>query len=399
MTTWTGKAALAAILLALAGPLSGAGAAFADETAPPALGASPPAISVVRAEVRSIAESIAVTGTMVPREEVQVGVDIEGMKIDELLVDAGDVVVAGQVMARLSTDTLDVQLAQNDSQLARADAAIAQAESQITEATATLTEADAALERTRTLADKGIVSQDVLEQRVSAAGSARARLSMAEQGLIVSRADKALVGAQRREIELRRSKTEIRAPATGLVLERTAKVGAVASPQSGALFRIAREGLVELDAEVIETDLQRVEPGQIVTVRRNGGDPLTGTVRLVSPEVNATTRLGHVRIAFSGEMPLRVGSFTRGSIEVARRDGVTVPVAAVVTSGDTASVQVVRDARVETRAVKTGLSSGGVMEIVEGLEAGDVVVARAGTFLRDGDAITPIAPDDQETKG
>jgi HlyD family secretion protein len=393
------KAALAALI-------AGATAlpAVAQDTAsPPAqpapVATRPPAISVVAAEVRTVAETVAVTGTLKPREEVQVSIDIEGFKIDDLLADEGDSVEAGQVLARLSTDTLDIQLAQNDSQLKRAEAAIAQAKSEIASAQATLTEVEAARDRAEALVDKQVISQDVLERRVSASAIARSRLATAEQGVATAEADKTLIEAQRREIELRKSKTEIRAPTDGLVLERAARIGAVASAASGPLFRIARDGLVELDAEVIETELSRVVPGQTVIVTPAGGEPVTGTVRLLSPEVNPATRLGHVRVAFPPGTPLRFGSFSRGEIEVARREGVTVPVAAVVTSEDSATVQVVKDDIIETRVVKTGLSSGGVIEIVEGLAAGDIVVARAGTFLRDGDRITPVDARTREIKG
>lgn len=400
MRTGALLAAIAALAVVVA-PVAGAtqeAAAPPEATAPAESANRPPSISVVAAEVRPVAEQVAVTGTLVAREEVQVSADVEGFRIEEILVDAGDSVEAGQVLARLSTDTLDVQLAQNDSQAARADAAIAQAESQIVEAKASLDSATSTLTRTKTLAERGVVSQDALDQAVTTQTGASARLTMAEQGLSVAKADKALIEAQRREIELRRTKTEIKAPTAGLVLEKSARIGAIASTQSGALFRIARDGLVELDAEVIETDLVRVRQGQTVKVEPPGGGLVWGNVRLVSPEVNAQTRLGHVRIAFAKDSPLRVGSFARGAIEVARREGVTVPVAAVVTSGDVSTVQVVAGDLVETRRVSTGLSAAGFVEIVEGLEAGDLVVGRAGTFLRDGDRITPVTAS-EETAG
>jgi HlyD family secretion protein len=378
-------------------PLS---AATAQEGAgAPAVGTRPPAISVVSSQVRAVTETIPVTGTLIPREEVQVSVDIEGLKIDEILVDEGDRVTAGQVLARLSTDLLEVQLAQNDSQLKRAEASIAQAKSEIASAQATLTEVKAARERGQALVDRQVISQDVLERRISAAEIAAARVATAEQGVATAEADKALIQAQRREIELRMTKTEIKAPTDGIVLEKAARIGAVASATAGPLFRIARDGLVELDAEVIETELGRVSPGQPVTVVPAGGEPVTGTVRLVSPEVNAATRLGHVRVAFPKDAPLRFGSFGRGEIEVVSREGVTVPVSAVVTSDGTSTIQVVEDDTVRARTVRTGLSAGGFIEIIEGLKAGEPVVARAGTFLRDGDRITPVEAGSREVNG
>ena len=373
-------------------------ASFAAEPAPTSAGsgttAAPagPSVSVVAATEREIADTVVVTGTLVPRERVLVGVDIEGLKIRELLADQGDEVEAGAVLARLSTDTIEIQLAQNTSQAARAEAAVAQAESQIAEAEAAALEANTALERTRTLQAKGVVSQDQLDQRTAAAASADARLAIARQGAAVAAADRALVESQRREIELRLGKTDIKAPAAGVVLSRSAFIGAVASAQGGALFEIARDGLIELDAEVPETVLPRLAAGQTVTVAPAGAaEPVSGTIRQISPEIDPKTRLGRIRVALPAETDLRSGSFARGTVEITRRTGITVPVAAVVSSGDRSSVQVVRDGVVETRPVRLGLSGDGVVEILEGLSAGETVVSRAGTFLRDGDSVTPIA--------
>lgn len=385
---------LAAVAASLFATVQGAPAKAAEAATPPAVFERPagPSVSVVEASIREISDALIVTGTLVPRERILVGVDIEGLKIRELLVDQGDTVAAGDVLARLSTDLVEIQLAQNTSQLARVDAAIAQAESQIAEARAAAVEAAAGLDRTRTLAERGVVSEDQLERRVSAADSAKARVAMAERGVEVARADKTLIEAQRREIELRLSKTEIRAPAAGLVLARNAFVGSVASAQGGALFEIARDGLIELDAEVPETMLPRIADGQTVEVLPAGtAVPVTGTVRLISPQVDMATRLGRVRIALPADAGLRAGSFARGTVEVARTSAIAVPVAAVVAAGGQPTVQVVVDGRVESRAVETGLSAGGFIEIVSGLEVGDTIVSRAGTFLRDGDPVTPVS--------
>ena len=114
-------------------------------------------------------------------------------------------------------------------------------------------------------------------------------------------------------------------------------------------------------------------------------------MRLVSPEVDKATRLGRVRI-FLGDNPgLRVGAFARGTIETANGHGLAVPASAILYGPDGATVQVVRDSRVETRRIKTGLAGGALVEVTKGLSEGDLVVARSGTFLRDGDAVRPVA--------
>lgn len=366
--------------------------ARAEDKAPVAAAApKPPSVTVVPAERRELVARVSVTGTLVPRETVVVGSDIAGLRIEALLADEGDRVEAGAVLARLSTDMIEVELAQNASQVSRSDAAIAQSRSQIEEAKSASVEAEAALARTRPLQEKGIVGQDILDQRISAAASARARVSSAEQGVAAAEADRNLALAQRRELELRRSKSEIRAPTAGLVLSRAARLGAIASSTSGGLFELARDGLIELDAEVSETVLNALKAGQPVTVTLSGGGPaVDGKVRLVSPRVDETTRLGRVRVALPASDALRSGAFARGSVETARSDGLVVPQTAVVVDGDKARVQVVKDGKVETRAVETGIQAGGSIEILSGLADGETIISRAGTFVRDGDLVTPV---------
>ena len=183
------------------------------------------------------------------------------------------------------------------------------------------------------------------------------------------------------------------APADGIVSRRMARVGGYAAGAAEPMFRIVANGEVELDAEVTETRMAAIKVGQPARVEITGLGTIAGTVRLVSPEVDKGTRLGRVRI-FLGDNPgLRVGAFARGSIETASGRGLAVPASAILYGPDGASVQVVRANRVETRRIKTGLAAGALAEVREGLSEGDVVVSRSGTFLRDGDAVRPVAGD------
>ena len=389
------------LALLLAAAVAALPASAMAQDAPAATAAlQAPSVSVVEAKRREIVSTVTVTGTLRPRETVVVGSDVEGLRIEALLADEGDIVSAGDVLARLDTDMIEIGLARSQSQTARADAAIAQAKSRIAEAESIATEAQSALARTRPLAEKGIVGQDVLDQRVSAAASADAALASARQGVAVAEADRALTLAERRELELRKAKAEIKAPTDGLVLSRAARLGSVVSGASGGLFEIARDGQIELDAEVGETVLRRLAEGQAVTVTlAGGGEPVTGEIRLVSPMVDATTRLGRIRVALPASSELRTGSFARGVVETDRSTGVVVPRTAIIADADTAVVQVVRDGTIETREVTLGITTGSDAEILEGLEAGDRVVALAGTFVRDGDAVTAVALKSAEGEG
>jgi RND family efflux transporter MFP subunit len=159
------------------------------------------------------------------------------------------------------------------------------------------------------------------------------------------------------------------------------------------MFRIVARSEIELDAEVIETELAKVATGQKAQVNVAGVGDVDGTVRLVSPEVDKLTRLGRVRVFLGDDARLRIGSFARGSLQTGQSHGLGVPSSAVVFDAGGAFVQIVRDGRVVRRDVKTGLISRGMVEVKEGLDEGDVVVARAGTFLRDGDAVRAVVPD------
>ena len=354
---------------------------------------APPAVSVVKVADADFTETVAVSGSLVPREEILVAPEVEGFRVLELKVDVGDRVKKGDVLAILVQESLDAQLAQNDASLARADAAISKAKSQIAEAEAHVTEADASFDRAKPLKSSGYLSASTYDQRESAAKSSQAQLVAARDGLKLAEAEKAQVEAQRRELQWRRDNTQVTAPADGLVSRRTARIGGMASGVAEPLFRIVLRGEVELDAEVIETELAKMSAEQKAKINVAGIGDVTGTVRLVTPEVDKTTRLGRVRIFLGDDPKLRIGSFARGTVDTAHAHGLSLPSSAVVFDAEGAFVQVVRDGHVARRNIETGLICDGRVEVRQGLAAGDIVVAKAGTFLRDGDAVRAITPD------
>jgi HlyD family secretion protein len=346
----------------------------------------PPTITVVRGVAGSLADIVVLTGTLVPREEVLINPQQDGLALTKLLVEEGDRVAAGQVLAELSHDVLDASLAQNAAQAARSDAAIAQAQSTIQEAEATRSQADSAFNRTRELLTTGSASRETYEARQQAAQVAAARLANAQNALHLAVADRALVLAQRQELEVRLAQTQIRSPVAGIVSRRVARLGAVPSIMVGdPLFRIIQDGAIELEADVPETRLGRLRVGQTATI-----DGVAAHVRLISPEVNRTTRLGQARIAFDQIAPGTIGRFARARVAVAVAQGVKIPLSAVLFDPDGAKVQVVKDGLVETRPVTIGLSSGGTALVTAGLNDGEAVVSVSATFVRGGDRVTPV---------
>jgi multidrug efflux pump subunit AcrA (membrane-fusion protein) len=177
--------------------------------------------------------------------------------------------------------------------------------------------------------------------------------------------------------------TSLRAPAAGLVTQVNTIVGAPASPQAGPMFRISVNNEIELDTEVPSIHMLKLNPGAPVRISRDGAPDLVGRVRLVSPQIDRTTQLGHIRISLTNNPSLKVGMFVRASIDAKRSCGVAIPRTAI----DHLTVQVVKGNTVETRKVRVGLVSDTSTEILEGLDVGEIVVADAGSSLHDGDQI------------
>ena len=352
-----------------------------------------PAVTVARVAPADFVETVLATGSLVAREEILVGPEVEGFRITEVLADEGTRVKKGDVLARLVTDTLDAQVAQNDAALARAAATIAQARSTIVQAEARVVESNNAFERAKPLRTAGHMAESAYDTREQAARTAQAQLVAAQDGLRAAEAEKAQIEAQRRELTWRRGRTEVVAPADGIISRRMARIGGYAAGAGEPMFRIVAKGEIELDAEVTETRMAAIRIGQQARVEVAGLGTFSGIVRLVSPEVDKGTRLGRVRIFLGDNAALRVGSFARGTIETASGRGLAVPASAILYGPDGASVQLVRDGHVETRRIKVGLAAGALTEVRDGVGEGDMVVARSGTFLRDGDAIRPVVRD------
>lgn len=372
-------------LLAFAAPL------MAQET--PAETAAPtlPAITVSAVETRTLRDVVIASGLVAPVETVQVAPLIEGQPIEALLADVGDKVLAGQVLARLSSSTLELQKAQLNASYAAANAMIAQAEAQQLEAISSAAEAQRVADRTAALRKQGSASQAAADQSAAAATSANARAAVAAQSLESARAQQTLVQAQLDNLALQLSRTEVKAPVAGEITARNAQLGAIASAQGQPMFTLIRDAALELRADLSESDLTRVAPGQTATLTQVGGTaPLTGTVRLVEPTIDATTRLGRARITIADTQTIRAGMFVEAAILVIERETLAVPVTAVGTFEGRATVMKVSGATVSRVPVTTGIRDGGWVEITQGIAQGDMLVTKAGSFVRDGDQINPI---------
>ena len=182
----------------------------------------------------------------------------------------------------------------------------------------------------------------------------------------------------------------VSAPVSGTVLRSAGAVGQPVSPRQGALFQIAARGEIELAAQAPLVLLGRIKVGQETAVRSLDGASLTGRVRQIEPGADPADQAGVVRIALNTAPQGRVGTFARGVVTVERRCGLGVPFSAIQYGADGTVVRVVDGDRIETRQVEVGLLNGAEAEIRSGLSGSDLVVVRAGAFLREGDRVAPI---------
>jgi len=280
---------LAALVVGTALGLAASGAFAADEADAPPKGA---AVTVLKAAKSCFGNIVEVSGIVIAREETQVRPERFGLKVAEILADAGDTVTAGQTLARLA---------------------------------------------------------------------------LPEGGSV-----------------------QVQAPIAGVISATTAAVGAMASGKGEALFSIIARGEFDLVGLVPTRDIAKLQVNQAARIKVIGAGEVDGKVRRLSTTVEPNSQLGQVFIGVTTNRKLLVNSSGRAQIKTGQSCGIAVPLTAILYGNAGTVVQVVKRQRVETRRVETGLMSAGQVEIRDGIAEGDIVVARAGALLREGDPVRPV---------
>ncbi len=326
--------------------------------------ASAPTVTVVVPGRQSVQATVSANGTIAARVEMPVGIAGEGGQVSRVLVQPGQWVKAGQVLAVIDR-SVQVQQANALSaqiRVAQADASLAQAE----------------LERAEALVSRGFISKADMDRKRSTRDAANARVRVAQ--------------AQYAETQARNSRLNIVAPAAGLVLTRQIEPGQIVSAGSGILFRMARGGEMEMLAQMSETDLQRLSIGTKAVVTPVGSNlNIAGHVWQKSPVIDPQTRQGNVRIALPYSAALRPGGFADAKLISGSADLPLLPESAVLSNADGNYVYVVgKGNKVERRKIKVGSVSDDGVAIAEGLQGTERVVVLAGAFLNPGDTIKPV---------
>ena len=312
-------------------------------------------------------QRISANGNIEAWQEAVIGANVSGLIVSEVKVNVGDNVKKGQVLATFSSQTVAAELEQS-----RARAA---------EAEATAIEAEANAERAKKVADSGALSEQQLNQYLTAAQTARARA-------------KAQLAAERAQ-EVRLADTRVVAPDDGVISSRTATVGAV--PAGNELFRLIRQGRLEWRAEVPATQMLLLKPGMPVRLDAGSGITIAGTLRMVSPSVDPKTRNGIVYVDLPNPGAARAGMFAAGEFEIGMSDGLTLPQSAVmVRDGYSYVFRIGADSKVIQTKVTLGRRVDERVEILTGLGPEDRVVVAGGGFLADGDLVRVVAAEAQD---
>lgn len=348
-------------------------------------------VTVVVARHAEVAEKIPVVGSLIAREEVEVRPFIEGRMIEHILAEVGQRVERGQPLALIDTTEARMLLDKNSVSMLRARAAAEVEGSRLEVAAVSEAEARKVLERSRALQPKGAVSQQLLDEHENAHARAVAELRLARQSLALSEADAELISRERKDIELTIERSIVRAPDAGLVLKRTARIGAMTSAAATPLFVIAKDAAIEFATQVTETSFLRLEEGMRAQISLPGYDGLIGgRLRLNAAQVDPLTRSGEVRIELDETSGLKPGVFARGSINVPARRNILLPGSAVSTASGASNVFVIKDGVVDRRDVTVGVRQDGFVEILDGISDGEMVVLKSGGFLKSQERVRPV---------
>ncbi|MFP4100081.1 efflux RND transporter periplasmic adaptor subunit [Coleofasciculus sp.] len=401
---------------------------------PPVATSSAPSQSVTVAQVtsESVNRSLDATGSVAAFEMSPVMSQATGLQIQQVLVEQGQVVKAGQLLARLDDSVLQAQLSQAQASVAQAEARLAElragsrneeiarakeavrsAESAVEAAESDLELARTRVDRNKILQAEGAIARDRLDEVYNQERSTRSQLEQAQARLreanqqlaqlqagprreVITQAEAQLAQAQAQvqSTMAQLNNTRIVAPVSGKIAERNARVGDVTSG-SQTLFKIIENGRLELIAKVPETQLAQIQPGQSVTITSDADSSLqlSGKVREIDPMIDEASRQAQVKIDLPTSATLKPGMFLRASITTSAAPGLTLPAKAILPQSDGSAIAYIvqPDNTVKAQPVEVGeLLGNNRVEIKSGLSGSDGVVVKGAAYLKDGDKVNVV---------
>jgi HlyD family secretion protein len=323
---------------------------------------APPTVGITRVALRPVSMGIDLSGTIVAREEAAILPELSGYRVLRVLADEGDQVRRGQPVALLDGALLASEEARLRAQRTTAQVAAERAQSEHL--------------RVADLTGRGVIADETIAQRSFEARAAHAQLQSARAAL--------------REIVVRRGRLTLRSPVSGIIVQRALRPGEVAGTGTEPPFRIARDGLFELDAEAPEPVLSKLAPGMAASVTLASGRRLTGTVRRLGERIDPATRLGRVRILLPFHPGLRLGGFATASIAGEARSVRSVPQRALSYEGGPSVMTVDKTGRVARVPVRTGARGAGMVELLDGPPPGTPVLLGGSALVIPGQIVKPV---------
>jgi HlyD family secretion protein len=319
-----------------------------------------PALTVltVKPQRTMLTKTIAANGSVAAWQEAIIGAEVSGLALNSVMVNVGDKVKRGQVLARFNDSTILADLAQAQANVADAKAAAMEAEGNAS--------------RARTIQESGALSRQQVEQLLTLEATMQAKLQAAQAAVLMQ--------------QVRLKQAVLSAPDDGLISSRAATVGQVATPGL-ELFRMIRQGRIEWRGEFNSTDAGKVKPGMEVKLTLPDNSEITGKVRMLAPMADAATRntIAYVDIPNNSAKP---GMFAKGKLLLTESEGMTLPASAIVMRDGFSYVMQVDDTQ-HIKQVKVNLGSR-QDQLIEVLDLpaldGDYVVS-GGAFLADGDLV------------
>ena len=323
-------------------------------------------VNVIQAQRITLPLKVFANGNIAAWQEAIIGSEANGLRLTQVQVNVGDTVSKGQLLAEFSEEAVLADLNQ--------------AKAKLMEAEAQGHEALANAERARTLQNTGAMSSQQIDQYLTAADTAKARVEVAKAVL------------QTQQIQLKN--TKIYAPDSGVISARTATVGAVISAGS-ELFRLIRQSRLEWRAEVVSADIAKVKVGMQVNITAADGSKFSGKVRKLSPTVDMQTRNSLIYVDLPSNNTAKAGMYAKGEFVSGQSSALAIPQQALVLRDGFTYVFVVKSEQGRTIVKQIKVQPGrrllNLVEIVSGLQAQQSVVALGGAFLSDNDVVKVVS--------
>jgi HlyD family secretion protein len=319
-------------------------------------------VTLTQAVETTLPMKVSANGNITAWQEAIIGTESNGLRLTQVLVNVGDVVKKGQILATFSAESIEAELNQSKASLMEAEA---QGRDAINNA-----------DRARTLQNTGAMSTQQIDQYTTSADTAKARIEVAKANVVTQ--------------EIRLKNTTIYAPDSGVISSRSATVGAVLSAGS-ELFKLIRQSRLEWRAEVVSSDLSKIKVGMQANVTAADGKNFKGKVRVISPTVDVQSRNTLIYVDLPTNSSVKAGMFAKGEFILGQTKTLAVPQQVLVLRDGFSYVFAVKDENGNKVAkqikVKTGRRVGNLVEIISGIEANQPLVAAGGAFLSDNDLV------------